>query len=69
MAEATAGRSVAREVPFHTLCILLDRINDTKGKDRKKDMFAKFLKQWKITHKSIHGDKVVKVTMKRLNIC
>ena len=53
--------SVAKEVPFNTLCLLMEKISDAKGKEKKKGMFAKFLEHWKITHKKIHGDKVIKV--------
>ena len=54
--------SVAKEVPFHTLCLLMEKISDAKGKEKKKGMFAKFLEHWKITHNKIHGERVIKVS-------
>ena len=61
MAETLEGNVVAQKVPFHTLCLLMQKISDTKGKEKKKDMFAKFLQHWRMTHSKIHGDKAVKV--------
>lgn len=61
MAEAKQIKTVADQIPFHTFCMLLQKISDTQGKEKKKAIFAKFLDHWRQTHKNTNGDTAINV--------
>ncbi len=47
---------VAAQVPFFDLCMVMQKISDAQGKDKKKEIFKKFLNHWRQAHTKIHGD-------------
>ena len=47
--------SVASKVPFYQLSVLLDKISDMNGKDRKKKLLKDFIDEWRTFHIKLHG--------------
>jgi len=47
--------SVASKVPFCQLAVLLDKISDMEGKDRKKKLLKDFIDEWRAFHIKLHG--------------
>ncbi|XP_065052274.1 DNA ligase 4-like [Rhopilema esculentum] len=56
MAEEDRGGQVACQVPFFDLCMVIQKIDDSQGKEKKKDIFKKFLHRWREVHIRIHRD-------------
>jgi DNA ligase 4 len=46
--------TVASKVPFYQLSVLLDKISDTDGKDRKKKHLKDFIDEWRAFHSKLH---------------
>ena len=55
MADHTEPRSVASQVPFADICVLLEKIAKTQGTDKKKKVLRTFVESWREAHKSLHG--------------
>lgn len=58
--------TVASKVPFYQLAALLDKINKTDGKDRKKKVMKDFIDEWRSFHGRLHesdGDTVIKILL------
>ena len=53
---------VAAEVPFFDICMVMQKTSDTQGKEKKKDIFRKFLSHWKHAHVKMHGETVTNVS-------
>ncbi|XP_046858902.1 DNA ligase 4-like isoform X2 [Xenia sp. Carnegie-2017] len=47
---------VALQVPFRDICMLLEKIHEIKGTDKKKNMLNSFIASWRDTHHKIHGN-------------
>ena len=47
--------TVASKVPFYQLSVLLDKINNIEGKDRKKNFLKNFIDEWRSFHIKLHG--------------
>ena len=56
MAEKDRKRQVACQVPFFDLCMVIQKIDDSQGKEKKKEIFKKFLHRWREVHIRIHRD-------------
>ena len=54
MATDRGARIVASQVPFQDLCSLLEKIHNTKGTDKKKDILRSFIRSWREIHSKIH---------------
>ena len=61
MADSKNSHVVAAQVPFYDLCMVMQKISDTQGKDKKKKIFEKFLDHWRQTHDRMHGKNDTKV--------
>ena len=48
--------TVASQVPFHDLSLLLEKTGNTQGKEKKKDLFRKFLDLWRDAHRRMHDE-------------
>eukprot|EP00118_Oscarella_pearsei_P008725 m.46483 g.46483 ORF g.46483 m.46483 type:complete len:987 (+) comp33697_c0_seq3:313-3273(+) len=48
--------SVAAKVPFNDLCLLLDKIVSTRGKDAKVKHVSSFLSHWRQLHAGLHQE-------------
>lgn len=62
MADATEGNSsasstqpVASQVPFTHICVLLEKIRNAQGTEKKKKILKTFVDSWRDTHKSLYG--------------
>jgi hypothetical protein len=51
---STATTTVASKVPFYQLSVLLDKLNDLDGKDRKKKLLKDFIDEWRAFHSKLH---------------
>ena len=47
---------VALQVPFRDICMLLEKIHEIKGTDKKKNILKSFIASWRDTHHKIHGN-------------
>ena len=56
---AVAVKSVADSVPFSDFCSILEKINATKGNDKKKGILKRFIDHWREAHRSLHGSDCV----------
>lgn len=61
MAATRPDKIVAGQVQFQTFCLLLEKISNLRRKERKKELFARFLEQWRRTHRKVNGDDVPEV--------
>ena len=52
---AAAVKSVADSVPFSDFCSILEKINVTKGNNKKKGILKWFIDHWREAHLSLHG--------------
>ena len=43
------------EVPFQDICSLMERVSKTSGTERKKNILATFIKQWREAHTRLHS--------------
>eukprot|EP00794_Sanderia_malayensis_P017736 gene17736-19509_t len=47
---------VAGNVPFFDLCMVMQKINDTQGTEKKKGIFRKFLERWRQAYSKLPGE-------------
>lgn len=52
---ASSASTIASQVPFHDFAVFCERVCKTAGKEKKKDVFRKFLQHWKTAHSKMHG--------------
>ena len=66
---AAAVKSVADSVPFSDFCSILEKINVTKGNDKKKGILKRFIDHWREAHLSLHGADRVPNSVSLYEIC
>ena len=50
-----SSAAVASQVPFYDLCLLLEKISNTSGTDKKKKILSTFVSSWREAHGKLHG--------------
>ncbi len=50
-----SSAEVASQVPFYDLCLLLEKIADTPGTEKKKKILTTFVSSWREAHGKLHG--------------
>ena len=49
-------QTVDSQVPFNSFVKLCEKISQVVGKEKKKEIFKRFLFRWREKHKQLHGD-------------